>query len=210
MKGWEPYKELLVWGDWHCHTTYTDGENTIQEMCSQAIKNNLKLIAFTDHVRRDLDYDFDRYLREIDSAREQFPNLRILSGCEAKVLDTEGTLDATAGLLRKCDIVIGSFHWFPFVKKADYLLAMKSMIRNRHVDIWGHPTALPAQKGIQITGSEADTLIELCKKYMVLIEKNQSYPETDWFADRALELGASVVFSSDAHSTGALRRLRKL
>jgi len=210
MKGWEPFRELLIWGDWHCHTTYTDGENTVQEMCEQAVKNNLKLIAFTDHVRRDLDYDFNLLLRDIDAARKEFPNLKILSGCEAKVMDTEGSLDVTSDVMKKCDIVIGSFHGFPLAEKAEFLLAIKNMIRNHNIDVWGHPTALLHDYEIQVTKKEADPLIELCKKHSVLVERNTKYPETAWVSDRALELGADVVFSSDAHSIKGLRKLRKL
>jgi len=210
MKGWEPYKELLVWGDWHCHTTYTDGRNTVQEMCKQALQNNLRLIAFTDHVRRDLDYDFDMLLKDIDTARKDFPQLKILSGCEAGIIGTEGSINVTEGVMKKCNIVIASFHDFPFIKKAEYILAMQNMIRNHHVDIWGHPTAKLHTRGIHITEKEADSLIELCKKHKVLIENNTSYPDTKWFADRALQKEASVVFSSDAHCKEELRKLRKL
>ena len=117
MRRWEKYKEYLIWGDWHTHTIYTDGQNTVFEMCEQAVKNNLKLIAFTEHVRRSLDYDFDRFLGDIESARRAYPNLIILAGCEAKVLDTEGNLDVSPEIIKKCDIVVASFHGFPYGEK---------------------------------------------------------------------------------------------
>ncbi|HDD72562.1 MAG TPA: PHP domain-containing protein [Candidatus Aenigmarchaeota archaeon] len=196
-----------MWGDWHTHTNYTDGQNTVFEMCEQAVKNNLKLIAFTEHVRRSLDYDFDRFLGDIESARRAYPNLIILAGCEAKVLDTEGNLDVSPEIIKKCDIVVASFHGFPYGEKIHHLTAIKNMIQNPDVDIWGHPTQHLPNHGINLTKEEVDEIIELCKTNKVLIEKNQRYPETHWFSDRALELGAYVVFSSDAHSIEGLRRL---
>jgi putative hydrolase len=41
MKKWEKYSKDLETGDWHCHTKYTDGRNTVMEMCRQAQKNGL-------------------------------------------------------------------------------------------------------------------------------------------------------------------------
>ena len=73
------------------HTNYTDGKNTVFEYCKQAEKNGLELIAFTEHVRKKLDYNFDEFLADVYAAKDKF-DLEILAGCEVKVLDSEGTL----------------------------------------------------------------------------------------------------------------------
>ncbi len=207
MKRWEKYEEFLHCGDWHMHTAYTDGENTVMEMCEQAVKNNLKLIAFTEHVRKELDYDFDEFLRDINNARKKFPQIKILAGCEASVIDTEGNLDVSEDVLKKCEIVIASFHKFPFAEKHHYILAIENMIRNPVVDIWGHPTQGFIERGIKLTQEEVDRIIELCKKHKVLIERSEKYTGTHWFVNRAAELGAKIVFSSDAHSVRDIRKL---
>ena len=46
MKNWEKYSDHLETGDFHVHTNYTEGSNTVDEMCQQALKNNLTLICF--------------------------------------------------------------------------------------------------------------------------------------------------------------------
>ncbi len=112
MKKWEV---LQVSGNrgWHCHTRYTDGRNTVAEMCGQASRNGLELIAFTEHVRKSLFYDFDRLVNDVKRARKRYPSLKILVGCEAKVLNRKGELDVSGEILKKCDIVLGTFHSFP-------------------------------------------------------------------------------------------------
>lgn len=52
------YADLIPLGDWHLHTNYTDGENTVEEYCEQAVKNGLKLLVFSEHVRRELIYSY--------------------------------------------------------------------------------------------------------------------------------------------------------
>jgi len=76
----------------------------------------LELIAFTEHVRRNLDYDFDDFVAEVYSAKDKF-DLEILAGCEAKVVDSEGRLDVSDDILKECEIVLGVFHRFEPVDK---------------------------------------------------------------------------------------------
>ena len=75
-KKWFPYRDYLHKGDWQVHTSYTDGSNTVFEFCERAVKNNLELIAFTEHVRSELDYNFYSLISDIESAR------RMVSCCQ--------------------------------------------------------------------------------------------------------------------------------
>lgn len=92
MKKWERYSRYLETGEWHCHTRYTDGRNTVAEMCRQASRNGLELIAFTEHVRKSLSYDFGRLVNDVKRARYRSPRLietcrkmgaRIVTGSDA-------------------------------------------------------------------------------------------------------------------------------
>jgi len=133
------YKNCIRYGDFHVHTDYTDGKNTVIEYCQKARQNNLKLIAFTEHVRKSITYDYDDFLSDISQAKSEFHDIKILSGCEAKVLNINGELDAPEEILDQCDIVVGVFHSFRYKDKKNYLTALKAMLRNPVVDIWGHP-----------------------------------------------------------------------
>ena len=122
MKRWHKYEYYLLKGDWHVHTNYTDGKNTVFEYCKQAEENGLELIAFTEHVRKKLDYDFDDFVAEVYSAKDKF-DLEILAGCEAKVLDSEGTLDVSDDILKECEIVLGVF-----------VIAQYQVVRKRKIE----------------------------------------------------------------------------
>lgn len=207
MKNWERYRDYLETGDFHVHTDYTEGTNTVFELCEQAILNNLKLICFSEHVRRSLSYDFDALLRDIDTARQRYPRLKILSGCEAKVMDLDGSLDVSEEILSKVEIVIASFHSFPYADKADFLKALYGALRNPSVDIWGHP--LTFLRNISPTAPELHGIIRECIKRRVLIEDSlvQAYQNPPSFLEACKELGATIVVNSDAHDIYSLKRL---
>ena len=80
MKKWERFKEFMENGDWHVHTNYVEGENSVTEMCEQAEKNGLKMIAFTEHVRKELDYDFNALVKDVEKARKVAESARKLFG----------------------------------------------------------------------------------------------------------------------------------
>jgi DNA polymerase (family 10)/putative hydrolase len=82
-------------GDWHCHTDYTDGASSVDDYCRTARANGLDLLVFSEHVRRELDYDFDAFCADVEAARERYDDLTLLVGCEAKALDSDGTLDVS-------------------------------------------------------------------------------------------------------------------
>ena len=208
MKKWQKYSKHLQTGDWHCHTKYTDGRNTVMEMCRQAEKNGLELIAFTEHVRRKLSYDFDKLVKDISNARKKFPKLRILVGCEAKVLDPEGSLDVSQETLRKCDIVLATFHSFRHSDKREPESALKNMLNNPEVDIWTHPITF-FQK-CPLCYKDVYEIIRICIKNNVLVENNilPCYRSPN-IIEACRKMGAKIVTGSDAHGTEDLRILNQ-
>ena len=48
---------MLLTGDYHTHTPYSHGKNTVDENAAQAAANGLKEIAITDHGFRHVIYN---------------------------------------------------------------------------------------------------------------------------------------------------------
>lgn len=198
-------------GDFHVHTAYTDGKNTVTEYCQKARQNNLKVIAFTEHVRKNLTYNYNDFLSDIFQAKSEFEDIKIISGCEAKVLNFNGELDAPKGVVDLCEVVIGVFHSFKWEDKKSYLAALKAMLRNPAVDIWGHPTLFAKKHGIKLEQEDITEVIRVCIEKDILIEKNFKYnlPDVN-FIKLAIRKGAKFVMGSDAHSISELLTMRKL
>lgn len=204
-KRWEAYTEELLRGDWQVHTTWSDGKHTIAEYCREARRKGLRLIAFTEHVRRELRYDFWAYMREVEAARKQFPDLILLAGCEAKVLNRQGDLDATPEVLAKSDLVLGAFH--SFAEPEHYLEALEAMLSNPWVDSWAHPTLYAHKRGIVLTDAQEERLVRLCMDKCVLVEFNGKYNlPSPTLREKVHTLGAAYVYGSDAHSAPELGR----
>lgn len=202
MKVWKKYTNYLLSGEWHVHTNYTDGKNTVREYCERAMELGIPLIAFTEHVRRMLDYDFNDFLNDIEKAREEF-DLIILSGCEAKVLPN-GELDVEDWILREVDYPIFAFHSFP--RDLDlYLGSLKKVLRNKYVNTWAHPGVFLRRYGFELGGDDLINIFKLMNKHEVLLEINSRYnvPSKEWI-DLAKGYGVGVVHGSDAHSLEAI------
>lgn len=202
---WLLHRARLLRGDWHMHTVFTDGQSTVREYCEAALAQDLQLIAITEHVRRELTFDFGAFVTEVDAARRDFPDLTILRGCEAKVLNEDGDLDVTEDVLAHCDVVLAAFHSFPDPSR--YPTAVLNMLSNPHVDVWAHPTLYCRKRGPALSPSEIERMVAQCHEQAVLLELNGRYRLPNGaFLEAALNKGLTCVWGSDAHSARELGR----
>jgi DNA polymerase (family X) len=112
------YAELVeavqVRGMVHCHTSYSDGKDSVLAMARAAHALGMEYITITDHSPT-ASYaggvDLDRLKRqwdEIAAAQEEVP-IRILRGTESDIL-ADGSLDYPDSVLEQLDVVIASIH----------------------------------------------------------------------------------------------------
>jgi len=196
-KNWMRYADYLMSGEWHIHTAYTDGENSVDDYCRKAALIGVPLLVFSEHVRRTMDYDFYKLLDEIEIARGEYPGLVILPGCEAKVL-SDGSLDVSEDVLDACVIVLMAFHSFP-VDVDTYLAALEIALTNPRVDIWAHPGLFLVRNNIVPDKDRIEHILELAVDNDVLIEINKKYnlPPKEW-VDIRME-GVTFVRGGDIH-----------
>ena len=188
------------------HTSFTDGKNTVFEICREAAMLNTPLIAFTEHVRRELTYDFNRYLEEIEKARNSFPEIIILSGIEAKVLPG-GELDVEPEIIKLVDYKLFAFHSFPPDKQL-YIYSLEKVVSKYPVDGWAHPGLFLHRNNIVLSPEEIESILKVLKNIDILIEINSKYrmPPKEWIK-KAVKLGLNFVNGNDIHSVNDLRKV---
>jgi DNA polymerase (family 10)/putative hydrolase len=198
MKTWQRYKRYLLTGEWHVHTSYTDGKSSVTEYCESALKHSIPLLAFTEHVTKKLNYDFDNLLNDIDKAKSKY-DLIILSGCEVKVLP-DGSLNVLDEIIERVDYPIFAFHAFP--KDPDlFLNCLRKVILDPRLNAWAHPLSFFENNNINFDLQVIEEILRMMKQYNVLLEcnrKHNGFPSK--LATLAHEIGVSVVKGSDIHS----------
>lgn len=198
MRAWERHAEHRLSGEWHVHTSFADGKATVDQLCEAAVRSGIPLIAFTEHVRRSLDYDFQAFLDQIALARQRY-HLAILSGVEAKVLP-DGSLDVEDEVLASVDYPIFAYHSFPADKEL-FLSTLRSVISSGRAHTWAHPGTFSARTGIALAEDELREIMGLMARHRVALEVSTKYmtPDAGWLA-LAQETGVATVRGSDIHS----------
>ena len=102
-------------GDLHCHTTWSDGRFSVEEMGRAALERGYDYVAICDHtpavgaVRGLTADDVRRQGEEIAAANERLAPFRILRGIECDILP-DGRLDLPDDVLDELDWVQASVH----------------------------------------------------------------------------------------------------
>lgn len=105
---------MILTADYHTHTPYSHGKNTVLENATAAKKLGLKQIGITDHGFNHLLFGLKRKklgdLRaEIDEA-EKLTGLKILMGMESNLISLDGDTDMRPDDLEKFDLYLFGIH----------------------------------------------------------------------------------------------------
>jgi putative hydrolase len=102
--------------DYHIHTYYSDGIQSVQEMVQACVDAKLRRIALTDHGSGHIAHGVRRSAKkalfeDIEAAREKYGGrIAILRGIEANLMGLDGRIDLKDDELREYDIILLGFH----------------------------------------------------------------------------------------------------
>jgi len=207
--------DLVVYEDLrgilHCHSDYSDGVATIEELAEGAIERGWDYIGISDHSESAFyarGLKRDRLLRqheEIDEINARLKNFRILKGIEADIL-ADGRVDYDSDVLDTFDYVIGSIH-SRFSMDGDAMTKrVLAALDDPHLTILAHPTGrlLLSREPYPL---DVEAVLEKAAQVGVSVELNADPHrlDLDWrYCRRAKELGVTIEIGPDAHSVPGL------
>jgi DNA polymerase (family 10) len=201
-------------GDLHCHTTWSDGRGSVEEMGRAAQELGYEYLAICDHtvsvtvVPGLTADDVRRQGEEIAAANEVLAPFRILRGIECDIR-ADGTLDLPDDVLAELDWVMASIHAGQRGSKEQLTEQTLAAVYNPHVSAISHPTGRLIDRRPP-NAVDLERLFEACVETGTALETN-GLPDRldlrDEHIRRAIEAGVAIVASTDAHSTRGLRNI---
>jgi DNA polymerase (family 10) len=198
----------------HCHSTWSDGRHTIEQMARAAEERGASFITITDHsgaahYAHGLDVDrLKRQWDEIDAAQEKL-KIKILRGTEADIL-ADGSLDWPDAILERFDVVIASIHARYHQDETKMTERVLRAMRHPIFKIWGHPMGrlVVSRPPIPLRVEEVlDALAE--SRGAIEISGDPRRLDMEPKLSRlARERGIPFVLSVDAHSMPELDNVR--
>jgi DNA polymerase (family 10) len=203
-----------VKGDLHCHTTWSDGRESVLDMALAARARGYEYLAICDHtpnvsVVPGLDSsDLGRQAEEIAEVNEALAPFRVLRGVECDIR-ADGSLDVDDDALAELEWVQLSLHAGQRRSARDLTRMVTEAMRHPAVRALSHP------KG-RILGHRSENALELDEVFGVAREAGVAL-EVNGLPDRldlsathvreALAAGVELVLNSDAHSARGLGNL---
>ncbi|MDP2696109.1 MAG: DNA polymerase/3'-5' exonuclease PolX [bacterium] len=198
-------------GDLQVQTNWTDGEKSIKEMASAAMKSGLEYIVITDHTKRlAMTNGLDerrivQQMKEIDKVNAGLKakglKFTILKGSECDILK-DGTMDLSDSTLSKLDVVGASVHSHFNLPREDQTKRIQKAISNPSVDILFHPTGRLIQRR-EAYAVDMGAIIDSAKKTKTVLEID-AFPDRldlkDEYIRQCVEVGVKMSIDSDAHT----------
>jgi len=199
-------------GTFHCHTDYSDGAHTLEQMAHAAMDRGWDYLGIADHSRSAAyagGMSIEKVRKqwhEIDQLNKTFgPKFRLLKGIECDIL-ADGSMDYPDELLSEFDFVVASIHSGFSQDRAAQTARLIRAAENPHVTMLGHPTGrlLLSRPGYDV---DLEAVVQACARTGTLIEINASPYRLDLDTDGtrfAKRNGVMVSINPDAHSIAGL------
>jgi DNA polymerase (family X) len=206
---------LVVQGDLkgflHCHTSYSDGSSSVEDLALACKNAGYEYLGITDHSQAAAyagglrPEDLARQADEIDEVNGRLTGFRVLKGIEADILQ-DGTVDYEERVLERLDFVIASVHSRFNMGEKDMTARILRAMDNPYLTIIGHPTGRlllsrdPYPVDLEaVIGKAADNGVAL------EINADPHRLDLDWRAvRRARQRGVAISIGADAHSVAGL------
>jgi DNA polymerase (family 10) len=213
----DTFEDLITRDDittaFHCHTTWSDGKQSIAEMAQAAAELGFDAITITDHSAA------ATYASGLDLAklREQHAEIAALPPTEAKILRgteadilADGTIDVPPEIIPELDLIIASVHQ-RFKLDVDGMTSrIVNAMRQPFFKVWGHALGRLVLRRDPIN-LRIDEVLDAIAESRAAIEINGDPYRLDLDpinARKAKERGIKFVLSSDAHSIRGLEAIR--
>src|SRR5947208_679055 len=201
-------------GAFHCHTTASDGHNSIEEMANAAQELGLEYLGIADHSRSStqahgIDEPKLRFqIASIRTLNEKLRGFRLFAGVECDIL-RDGSLDFPNEVLSELDYVVASVHSVFNLSEADMTRRVIRAMENPYVTMLAHPTGrlLLKRDPYQI---DIPKILDAAARTGTWIELNAAPKrlDLDWrWWPLAKQKSVKCVINPDAHRTERLQDL---
>jgi DNA polymerase (family X) len=201
-------------GTFHCHTTASDGHNSLEEMAEAAQALGLEYLGIADHSRSQIQahgLDEKKLLAQVAAIRKlnkKFDGFHLFAGVECDIL-RDGSLDFPDEVLSQLDFVVASVHSALGLSEADMTRRMIRAMENPFVTMLAHPTGrlLLKREPYKIDVPE---ILDAAVRTGTWIELNAAPKrlDLDWrWWPMAKQKGVKCVINPDAHRAERLQDL---
>ncbi len=192
----------------HNHSTYSDGQNTLEEMAVYAKQLGYEYLGICDHSKAAQyagglsEEKIEKQHKEIDLLNQKLGPFKIFKGIECDILG-DGSLDYDESVWKTFDFMVASVHSNLKMSEEKAMSRLLKAIENPYTTILGHPTGrlLLMREGYPVDHKK---LIDACAANGVVIEIN-AHPyrlDLDWrYLDYAINKGVKLSINPDAHHT---------
>jgi len=198
----------------HCHTTWSDGRASLEEMARAADLLGVEYMTVTDHSRSagyagGLEEDRMKMQWEEIARVQERVRVKLLRGTESDILE-DGSLDYPDRVLEKLDVVVASIHSRMKMDEEQMTRRLVHCMKLPVFKIWGHALGRLLLDRDPFACRVEDVLDALAaSRGAVEVNGDPKRLELEprWLR-AATARGIPIVLSVDAHSTHHLGYLR--
>lgn len=195
----------------HCHTNYSDGSSSVEELALACQAAGYAYVGLTDHSQTAAyaggleAADLARQADEVDAVNSRLTGTRVLKGVEADIL-ADGRIDYDDAVLRRLDFVIASIHSRFNLNPREMTTRLLHTMDNPYLTIIGHPTGRLLLSR-EPYGVDLDAVFEKAAAAGVAMEINADPHrlDLDWrVLRRARAAGVTISIGADAHNIAGI------
>jgi len=199
--------EKDIEGDLHSHTTWSDGELSVEELVKEARFLGRKYIGITDHQPSIRTRGIEKVRKLLEERKEEihvidrkYKDIKVFNGVEVDIYAGKN-LALPDELLSTFDYAIASVHTSFRQSKSEMTERLLTALRDPYVKILGHPTGrlLGEREGYEADWREIFKFCASNKKFLEINAFPSRLDLPDSMVREARGFGVQFTIGSDAH-----------